>query len=63
MPNSTEPDQSAPLGAVLSGSVLLAQTHLSHYSAIYDNNSLEDVQEHFLLAGGKSRCLYYSSDS
>ena len=43
MANSVDPDQTAPLGAVLSGSALFAQTYLSEnlgslrYSGVYQD--------------------------
>ena len=38
MRNSADPDQTALLGAVWSGSSLFAQTHLSKYSEFYPIN-------------------------
>ena len=44
MPNSVDPDQTAPLGAVWSGSALFAQAYLSE-----NLGSLRYIHNHFLL--------------
>ena len=38
MTNSEDTDQTAPSGAVCSGSALFAQTHMSHYIAVTFEN-------------------------
>ena len=57
MAKSVEPDQTAPLGAVWSGSALFAQSYLSQNLNFYDTRNLNVCyfQVHYLFGGNPGK--------